>query len=63
VTDEPTAELDPDSAADILGLLRDRARIAGCTVLIATHDAAVAASCDRIVSLEAGRLARTPRTH
>jgi putative ABC transport system ATP-binding protein len=63
VTDEPTAELDPDSAADILGLLRDRARIAGCTVLIATHDAAVAASCNRIVSLEAGRLARTPRTH
>jgi putative ABC transport system ATP-binding protein len=41
LADEPTANLDDDNAAQALGLLAERAREAGATLLIATHDARV----------------------
>ena len=56
LTDEPTAELDPDTGVGVLALLRRRSREGGCTILIATHEAAVAASCDAVLSLDGGRL-------
>jgi putative ABC transport system ATP-binding protein len=56
LADEPTAELDPETAGQILDLLRSLAHDHGCTIVIATHDVAVAASCDRILSLTSGRL-------
>lgn len=55
LADEPTAELDPETAATILGLLRTQTRDRGTTVLIATHDPTVAASCDRTLTLRGGR--------
>lgn len=43
LADEPTASLDDEAAADAVGLLRATARAQGATLVIATHDARVAA--------------------
>jgi putative ABC transport system ATP-binding protein len=54
--DEPTGNLDADSGARITELLfglRDRV---GSTLLLVTHDQRLAARCDRILRLDAGRL-------
>jgi putative ABC transport system ATP-binding protein len=50
IADEPTAELDPASRALVLARLFEVAAGAGALVL-ATHDAEVAAACDRILDL------------
>lgn len=47
--DEPTADLDPVSEAEVIGLLRQAARTR--TVLVATHSPAVAAAADQVVRL------------
>jgi putative ABC transport system ATP-binding protein len=54
--DEPTGNLDSGAAREVLGLLRD-ARDRGQTLLIATHDARVAAAADRVVTLRDGLVA------
>jgi thiol reductant ABC exporter CydD subunit len=52
--DEPTAHLDPESAAAVrLAVL---ARTAGRTLLVISHDADWPAAADRVVRLDAGRL-------
>jgi putative ABC transport system ATP-binding protein len=43
LADEPTASLDDEAAADAVGLLLSTARAQGATLVIATHDARVAA--------------------
>ena len=43
LADEPTASLDDEAAADAVGLLLRTARTQGATLVIATHDARVAA--------------------
>jgi putative ABC transport system ATP-binding protein len=48
--DEPTGNLDSASTREVLGLLRG-ARDRGQTLLLATHDARVAAAADRVVNL------------
>ena len=53
VADEPTGELDTDSAASILGLLKARAA-AGSAVIVVTHSPEVAAVADREVKLRDG---------
>lgn len=56
LADEVTAELDPQSRAGILQLLRNHAD-AGAAVLMVTHDlAAAAAYADQTVVMEAGRI-------
>jgi putative ABC transport system ATP-binding protein len=57
LADEPTGNLDDDSAAAVLALLDRLVRQAGRTMLIATHSASIAAHCDRVVELQHGRLA------
>jgi putative ABC transport system ATP-binding protein len=53
LADEPTGNLDPRSAAQILGLLRTRAKAnAGAGILI-THSRAAADTADRILVLDA----------
>ncbi|WP_336713571.1 thiol reductant ABC exporter subunit CydD [Arthrobacter sp. USHLN218] len=47
--DEPTAHLDPESAASLLADLR--AALAGKAVVMVTHDPAEAAACPRILEL------------
>jgi putative ABC transport system ATP-binding protein len=54
--DEPTGNLDSESAQEVLALLRS-ARDDGQTIVLVTHDARVAASADRIVTLRDGLVA------
>ena len=57
ILDEPTAQLDPDATAQVIGALRAIAS-AGTSLLIAEHRTDVlAALCTRLVVLEAGRVA------
>jgi putative ABC transport system ATP-binding protein len=55
LADEPTANLDAESAEEVLGLLVELQRERALTVLVATHDAAVAARAGIVVHLEHGR--------
>lgn len=55
IADEPTAELDDDSAALVLRLLRSRAE-QGSAVVIATHDARAVAAADTVLRLRHGVL-------
>ena len=54
VADEPTAELDADTAALVLAALRAEADT-GAAVVLATHDPDVAALCDSTLHLVDGR--------
>lgn len=54
LADEPTGNLDADTAAPILQLLHDLQRERGMTVLMATHDEDLAAGADARVCLRAG---------
>ena len=56
LADEPTGDLDEQTAAELHGLLRRMHAAHGLTSLIATHNMQLAESCDRVLRLEAGRL-------
>ncbi|MEZ4456244.1 MAG: ABC transporter ATP-binding protein [Gemmatimonadales bacterium] len=55
LADEPTGNLDPDAARDIIELLETLHR-AGRTVVLVTHDPAMAARAPRLIRLERGRI-------
>jgi lipoprotein-releasing system ATP-binding protein len=57
LADEPTGDLDPATGERLFALVSDLARSRGLTVVVATHNAALAGACDRVLRLEAGRLA------
>lgn len=57
LADEPTGNLDPETAARILSLLLDAARDSGAAVLIVTHSERVAAAADRALCLTTAGLA------
>jgi lipoprotein-releasing system ATP-binding protein len=57
LADEPTGDLDEQTADSLHGLLREMHTAYGLTSLIATHNPRLAAACDRILRLEGGRLA------
>ena len=57
LADEPTGNLDTHTGAEILTLIRDLHERLGATVLIVTHDAGVAESCSRTVTLRDARIA------
>ncbi|WP_026930923.1 ABC transporter ATP-binding protein [Glycomyces tenuis] len=54
--DEPTGALDSKSARVVLDLLRDMVDSDGQTIVMVTHDPAVAASADQVVFLSDGRI-------
>ena len=56
LADEPTGNLDADTAADVLDLLDKLAREAGRTVLMATHSREVIDVADRIITVQRGAL-------
>jgi lipoprotein-releasing system ATP-binding protein len=56
LADEPTGNLDEHTAADLHELLREMHREHNLTSIIATHNASLAAACDRVLRLEGGRL-------
>ncbi len=51
LADEPTGNLDPRTADEILALLLERVREEGASALIVTHSQHVAQRCDRILTL------------
>jgi putative ABC transport system ATP-binding protein len=60
--DEPTGNLDSAATREVLALLR-AARDRGQTLLLATHDARVAAAADRIVTLRDGLVSDEAELH
>jgi putative ABC transport system ATP-binding protein len=56
LADEPTANLDSETAGEILGLFREIATRENRGVFVVTHDRAVRTIADRIYKLEEGRL-------
>jgi lipoprotein-releasing system ATP-binding protein len=56
LADEPTGDLDEQTADDLHGLLRDMHHEHGLTSLIATHNLRLASVCDRVLRLAEGRL-------
>jgi putative ABC transport system ATP-binding protein len=56
IADEPTAQLDSETAAGVMQLLREVAAT-GTAVLMATHDRVAVDFADRVVSLQDGRVA------
>ncbi|HWM27489.1 MAG TPA: ABC transporter ATP-binding protein [Woeseiaceae bacterium] len=56
LADEPTGNLDDVTAENVLTLLDSLVRAEGGTMIVATHSAAVAAFCDRVLELRDGRL-------
>jgi putative ABC transport system ATP-binding protein len=56
LADEPTGNLDARSAGEIMALF-EALHEAGRTIVLITHDPALAAHCERIVHLEDGRVA------
>jgi putative ABC transport system ATP-binding protein len=60
LADEPTGNLDTESARQVLALLTGLARRAGKTVIAASHSDEVAALADRVLTLAGGRLLERP---
>ena len=56
LADEPTGNLDSAAAREVLNLFRD-ARDRGQTLLLVTHDASVASTADRVITLRDGLVA------
>lgn len=54
--DEPTGNLDATTGVTIMDLLFDRQRAAGATLVIITHDPALADRCGRIIEMRDGQI-------
>ena len=56
LADEPTGDLDEETAESLHGLLREMHADQGLTSIIATHNPNLAKACDRVFRLQEGRL-------
>ena len=56
VADEPTGNLDETTGAQIIDLLFRAQQQRGSTLVLVTHDPALAARCGRVVQLRSGRI-------
>lgn len=56
LADEPTGNLDSKTAVEVIGLLKASSQKYHQTVLMVTHNEALAQTCDRIIRIEDGRL-------
>ena len=56
LADEPTGNLDTQTAAEMFELFRKVHREHGCAVLLVTHDPRLSATCDRTINLVDGRI-------
>ena len=57
LADEPTGNLDRATGAQVIDLLFGLRNDAATTLVLVTHDPAIAARCDRIVQIAEGRIA------
>ncbi len=58
LADEPTGNLDSQSGQDVMNVLRELNEKRGTTIIVVTHDPAVARSTKRIITLHDGRIVR-----
>ena len=58
LADEPTGQLDSETAQSVMRLLRSVAQ-EGATILVATHDEAFAEIADHVLTIEDGRVSQT----
>jgi putative ABC transport system ATP-binding protein len=61
LADEPTGNLDQETGSGIIDLLFDLRRTHGTTLVLVTHDQALARRCGRIVEIRDGRIAGDDR--
>ena len=64
IADEPTGNLDEETGSAVVELLIAQQRERGTTLIVVTHDLALAGRCDRTVRIRSGHIegADTPRT-
>jgi putative ABC transport system ATP-binding protein len=60
LADEPTGNLDPESAGQVLGLLRDQVKRSGAAGILVTHSRAAAGTADRTLVLGPDGLREVP---
>ena len=63
LADEPTGSLDFATGETVMKLMFDLNREAGTTLVLVTHDRAIAERCERQLRIEAGRVALDAPTH
>ena len=56
LADEPTGSLDEHTSAQIFNLLLELVETEGITLIMATHDRAIAGQCDRLVEMRDGKV-------
>jgi len=56
IADEPTGNLDEENGAHVMDILFALRRARGSTLVLVTHDEALARRCDRVIRLRSGRL-------
>lgn len=54
--DEPTGNLDSATTVEVMGLLKASCRKYSQTILMVTHNEAIAQTCDRIIHIEDGQI-------
>ena len=61
LADEPTGDLDTQSGAEVIALMRRLNEELGTTFLVVTHDPAVARQTERVLVMQDGRIVREHR--
>ena len=61
LADEPTGSLDFATGETVMQLMFDLNREQGTTLVLVTHDNAIASRCERRITIEAGRIAKDER--
>lgn len=56
LADEPTGSLDPATGARVMSLMLALNRQSGATLILVTHDPAVAKQCQRVITIHAGQI-------
>jgi len=60
IADEPTGNLDETTGNTIVDLIFNLLARRGATLALVTHDAALAARCDRVIHMRSGKVEETP---
>ncbi len=55
-TDEPTGNLDSATTIEVMGVLKASCRKYNQTILMVTHNEAIAQTCDRVIHIEDGQI-------